>query len=130
MQTIVAIANKDIWEKSILTGKYLQSTLDTTLEEVGFIHCSFPYQTMEIVNRKFADRENLVLLLIDESKIKSPVKHEGALSGRAGIFPHIYGPLHTDAVYAVLPLTKDDKGNFITPLEFKKLESASGPEEM
>jgi uncharacterized protein (DUF952 family) len=130
MITIVAISNKDVWERSILAGEYLQSTLDTTLEEVGFIHCSFPHQTMEIVNRKFADRENLVLLLIDESKIKSPVKHEGALSGRAGIFPHIYGPLNTDAVYEVLPLTKNDEGNFITPPEFKKLESASGPEEM
>jgi uncharacterized protein (DUF952 family) len=103
----------------------LQSTLDTTLEEVGFIHCSFPHQTMEIVNRKFTDRENLILLLIDESKIKSPVKHEGALSGRAGIFPHIYGPLNTNAVYEVLPLTKNDGGNFTTPFELKKLELAS-----
>lgn len=121
-KTIVGIANKDVWESAVSKGEYTQSTLDTTLAGVGFIHCSFPNQTLEIVNRKFFDRDNLALLLIDADKVKAPVKYEAALSGRSGTFPHIYGPLNTDAVYDVLPLAKDSTGTLIAPYKFKQLE--------
>lgn len=120
-KTIVAIANKDVWAHAVSVGEFTQSTLDNTLAEVGFIHCSFPGQTLEIVNRKFSDRENLVLLLIDEDKVVAPIKHEAALSGRAGVFPHIYGPLNVGAVYKVLSLTKDIEGKFVAPIEFIEL---------
>ncbi len=119
---ICGIAESTVWQGAQAVGEYVQSTLDTTLAEVGFIHCSFPHQTMEIANRKFSDRENLVLLLIDEDKLTSPIKYEGAPSGRPGTFPHIYGPLNVDAVYAVLPLEKDAEGKFITPSGLKQIE--------
>lgn len=124
-KTIVGIAYKDVWERAAVTGEYVQSTLDSTLAEVGFIHCSLPSQTLEIVNRKFFDRDDLVLLLIDEDKVSAPIKHEAALSGRAGTFPHIYGPLNVDAVYKVLPIPKDNKGKFVAPAEFEELETAA-----
>jgi uncharacterized protein (DUF952 family) len=123
MKTIVLITDNDIWHKALTAGEYAQSTLDSTLAEVGFIHCSFPDQTIEIVNRKFADRDNLSLLLVDVDKVKVPVKFEGALSGRAGIFAHIYGPLNTDAVYTVAPLQKNDQGIFISPPELDDANS-------
>lgn len=119
MNTIVAIAQQETWQKALKSGDYTQSTIDTTLDEVGFIHCSFPDQTMEIINRRFSDRDNLVLLLIDEDKAKAPIKHEGALSGRAGTFPHIYGPLNVDAVYATVLLEKDSEGKFVAPKELE-----------
>lgn len=122
MKIIIAIARQDTWEQAQRAGEYTQSTLDSTLAEVGFIHCSFPNQTLEIANRRFADRDNLVLLFIDEDKVKAPVKHEGALSGRAGTFPHIYGPLNADAVYAAVPLQKNDKGEFVTPTELQEAQ--------
>lgn len=118
-KTIVIIARKEDWEAAQKSGKYEQSTIDTTLAEVGFIHCSFPDQTMEIVNRRFSDRDGLMLLLINEEEVKAPVKHEGALSGRAGTFPHIYGPLNVDAVYATATLEKDESGKFMTPPELE-----------
>ncbi|HEU5186993.1 MAG TPA: DUF952 domain-containing protein [Candidatus Saccharimonadales bacterium] len=121
MKTIVIIARKEDWKAAQKSSKYEQSTLDSTLAEVGFIHCSFPDQTIEIANRRFSDRDGLVLLLIDEDKVKAPIKHEGALSGRAGIFPHIYGPLNVDAVYSTAVLEKDSKGKFVMP---KELEAA------
>jgi uncharacterized protein (DUF952 family) len=119
MNTIVVIARRADWERSHKTGEYTQSTITATLGEVGFIHCSFPDQTIDIANRRFAAEEDLVLLLIDENKVKAPVKHEGALSGRAGTFPHIYGPLNVGAVYAVLPLAKNSEGAFIAPDELR-----------
>lgn len=115
MKTIVVITDADMWERARKNGQYTHSTLDTTLEEVGFIHCSSPHQTMEIVNRRFADRENLILLFIDADKVAAPVKFERALSGRAGVFPHIYGPLNLDAVYATARLEKNGQGEFVAP---------------
>ena len=122
MKTIIAITRQDTWEQAQRAGEYTQSTLDSTLAEVGFIHCSFPDQTLEIANRRFGDRDNLILLFIDEDKVKAPVKHEGALSGRAGTFPHIYGVLNTDAVYTTAPLQKNDKGEFIAPNELQEAQ--------
>jgi hypothetical protein len=63
-----------------------------------------------------------VLLLIDVDQVKSPIKYEGALSGRAGTFPHIYGPLNINVVYATLPFAKDEKGKFILPTQLKQFE--------
>lgn len=119
MKTIVAIARQDVWQQALKTGEYTQSTIDSTLADVGFIHCSFPDQTLEIANRRFSDHDVLVLLLIDEDKVKARIRHEGALSGRAGTFPHIYGPLNIDAVYATAPLEKDGQGKFKVPRELE-----------
>lgn len=120
-KTIVVTSCLELWEQAQRTGEYTQSTLTSTLEEVGFIHCSFPDQTLEIVNRKFRDRNDLVLLLVDVTKVKSPIKYEGAPSGRPGTFPHIYGPLNVDAVYATVSLERDSEGVFIAPAEFRPL---------
>src|SRR5213078_3936902 len=97
-------------------------TIDSTLADVGFIHCSFPGQAIEIANRKYGDHDNLTLLFIDEDKVKAPIKHERALSGRAGTFPHIYGPLNVDAVHAVVPLQRGEQGAFVTPDELEEAQ--------
>lgn len=76
---------------------------------------------MEIAKCRFSDRDGLVLLLIDEAKVKAPIKHEGALSGRAGTFPHIYGALNVDAVYDSVELKKNAEGIFETPEKLKRL---------
>jgi uncharacterized protein (DUF952 family) len=62
----------------------------------------------------------LVFLFVDTEKLHAPVKYEGALSGRSGTFPHIYGPLNTDAVYATAAVEKDDRGQFVAPGELIK----------
>ena len=121
IKTIVIIARQNAWQEALKVGEYVQSTIDSTLAEVGFIHCSFPYQTLEIANRKFSSQDNLLLLLIDVDKVKPSIKNEGALSGRSGVFPHIYGPLNIDAVYTVVPLKKNNKGEFIQPEEVSQL---------
>lgn len=120
-KTIIVISSNKFWEHAQQAGEYTQSTLTSTLEDVGFIHCSFPNQTLEIVNRKFVDRNDLVLLLVDVTKVKPPIKYEGAPSGRPGTFPHIYGPLNVDAVYATAPLERDGDGVFTAPPQLKAL---------
>ncbi|MBL8031721.1 MAG: DUF952 domain-containing protein, partial [Candidatus Doudnabacteria bacterium] len=87
----------------------------------GFIHCSFPNQTMEIANRRYAHVTDALLLFVDVAKVKPPIKYEVALSGREGTFPHVYGPLNVDAVYATIPLERDSDGVFIAPDKLKTL---------
>ncbi|MBI1862567.1 DUF952 domain-containing protein [Candidatus Microgenomates bacterium] len=116
-KTIVVVATWQQWVKAKRARLYLHSTIDKRLQEVGFIHCTFPHQTMEIVSRRNDKQEDLVLLLIDPDKVKAEVKYEPAFSGRPGTFPHIYGPLNTDAVYKVVELRKDATGMYVQPAD-------------
>lgn len=77
------------------------------LDDVGFIHATSPNQTIDMLNRHFTDREDLLLLLVDVTKVSSEIKFEAPLSGRKGLFPHIYGPLNIDAVYKNLKADKE-----------------------
>jgi uncharacterized protein (DUF952 family) len=114
MKTIICITTKAIWQDALKSGEYTRSTITSSLEEVGFIHATMPDQTMAVIPR-FADEKEVILLFIDAQKVKSPVKFEAASSGREGLFPHIYGLLNTDAVYATAYVDKNADGNFIVP---------------
>lgn len=119
MQTIVITSTDAIWAKAQTTGNYTQSTIDTTLDDVGFIHATSPDQTVAMLNRHFTDRDDILLLLVDSSKVRAEVKLEAPLSGSAGVYPHIYGPLNIDAVYKTVKPLKDSSGNFTEPEELK-----------
>lgn len=123
MRTIVAITNTEIWQRAQQSGSYTQSTLDESMEAVGFLHCTSPDQTIATANRHFTDREDVILLLINLEKVASEVRFEAAKSGRPGLFPHIYGPLNIDAVYATLQLEKNESGQFIEPERLTALYS-------
>lgn len=125
MKTIVVIARPNAWQEALTRGEYTQSTITSTLAEVGFIHCSTLDQTIAIANRHFRNEPELLLVMIDPSKIISPVKFEGALSGRAGLFPHIYGPLNVDAAYKTVAIEKDENGMFVLPEELNNQSSGA-----
>jgi uncharacterized protein (DUF952 family) len=52
----------------------------------------------------------MLALEVDSQRLTSPVKREASRSGE--IYPHIYGPLNTDAVINVWSLPLDGDGNF------------------
>lgn len=113
MKTIVITSTDELWQKASEDGIYTQSTIDTKLADVGFIHATNPHQTIPMLNRHFSERNDILLLLVDLSKIKPEVKFEKPLSGRDEIFPHIYGPLNVDAVYDTVRPEKDSDHKFI-----------------
>jgi uncharacterized protein (DUF952 family) len=80
------------------TGEYRTASL----ESQGFIHLSTEQQWPKTQQRFFKGQTGLVLLEIDVSKLRAPLKHEAA---DGDVFPHLYGPLNLDAVVAVVPLT-------------------------
>ena len=88
------------WESSQSAGQYRMSSRGMTLDEVGFIHCSFADQVDGVARAVFAGADGLVLVTIDPSLVKAEVQYEN-LEGGSELFPHIYGPLNVDAVVEV-----------------------------
>lgn len=79
-------------------------------EEEGFIHATKGDELLErVMNRVYASYEGeLLLLVIHEDRVTSEVKYEQARDGH--LYPHIYGPLNTDAIVEVRRMERGSKG--------------------
>lgn len=87
---------------------------DPSLDAEGFIHCSTAEQLLIPANERFAGRDDLVILVIDLTKVPSKTVFEDCYeSGHA--FPHIYGPIPVAAVERVVPFPCRDDGTFELP---------------
>ncbi len=100
MAIIHHITERAAWETAVLGGQYIGDSLGTE----GFIHCSTAEQVDGVGRARFAGREGLVLVCIDEARVTAPVRYEN-LEGGATLFPHLYGPLDPAAVVEVLDFT-------------------------
>ena len=99
MAIIYHLTPKADWESARLTPEHRPESLATE----GFIHCSQDEaQMLGVANRLFASRNDMLALDVDTARLNSPVKYERSRSG--GLYPHIYGPLNTEAVLRVRPL--------------------------
>jgi uncharacterized protein (DUF952 family) len=109
---IYHIATRDDWERARRDGEYTTSTAGKTLAEEGFIHASQAAQVAGVANMFYRDSpDDLVVLVIDTR----PGTGAGALRDVPGAdapFPHIYGPLNTDAVVDARPLSPGPGGEF------------------
>lgn len=83
------------WARFRADGESRQSTRDVTLEEEGFIHCSYAEQLDGTLARFYADLPEVVVLSLDPDRLGAEVIVEGG-------FPHVYGPLPLDAVVDVV----------------------------
>jgi uncharacterized protein (DUF952 family) len=106
---IFHIATREEWGAA--AGEYRPDTLETE----GFIHCSEAHQVAEVANVRFRGREDLVLLWIDPTRVRAEIKYEDTSDG-SGRFPHIYGPINTDAVARVTDFD-ERSGSFRSPSE-------------
>lgn len=93
---IYHIAHEGNWMKAGDTGFYEHPSI---LSE-GFIHTCSQNQIAGVRERYYEGVENLTLLHIDESLVSSMIKYEFSPSINE-VFPHIYGPLNTEAVTKV-----------------------------
>lgn len=88
-------------------GDYRRSTLERSLEEVGYVHCATAEQVHGVADRFYRGRDDVVLLTIDPERLGVPVRYE-QVEGQQ--FPHVYGPIPTTAIVSVTPLRPDDDG--------------------
>lgn len=100
---IFHLATEPAWSAAQAAGTYTVSTLGLGLDEVGFIHCSQAEQVDGVFDRFYGEvTEPVVLLTIDTDLLTSPWQLDD-VPGQAMPFPHVYGPLNTDAVVAAEP---------------------------
>ena len=112
MTRIYHITSRADWEAAQRAGVYHTASL----ESEGFIHCSRRDQVVAVADANFRGQTGLVLLAIDEARVKAEIRYEDCYdTGQA--FPHIYGPLELAAVTRVFDFPPDADGRFALPDE-------------
>lgn len=96
MAIIYHIAFADAWKDAKKKGYYEHPSL----KDEGFIHCSQEQQVAGVLERYFTGQTNLVKLVIDSDKLTSKLIFDWSPSTK-DTFPHVYGPINTDAVIEV-----------------------------
>jgi len=92
------------WLEALRTdGRYRTSTVGRSLDEVGFVHCSFAEQVQITADRFYAGRRDVLLLAIDPTRLDVPVRVESP-PGTDERFPHVYGAITVDAVVWAQPV--------------------------
>jgi uncharacterized protein (DUF952 family) len=115
--TILHITSRPEWQSAERRGLFAASSLMTE----GFIHFSTPDQVIPVANSLYHGQNGLVLLLVDESRLKPELRWEPAAGTPAAgisaseLFPHVYGPLNVDAVVSVVDFSPDPAGGFSLP---------------
>ncbi len=119
MPIIYHLTGRAEWEAGADSSKYGAGEYRAgSLAEEGFIHCSEDEaQMLRVANRLFNGRTDLLVLDLDVDALTSPLKRDPSRSGE--IYPHIYGPINTDAVVRVRRLVPDSEGIFEELLEDK-----------
>ncbi|MGY1838449.1 MULTISPECIES: DUF952 domain-containing protein [unclassified Modestobacter] len=89
------------WRAALDTG----AVSPPSLADAGFVHLSAPDQVHLPAQRLYPDRRDVVVLVVDPARLTDPVRWEPGVPGDpAGMrFPHLFGPLPTSAVVAVVP---------------------------
>jgi uncharacterized protein (DUF952 family) len=116
MSVIFHITRPADWQTAQTTKHYHTASLATE----GFIHCSTQAQVVDTANRYYRGQTGLILLCIETERVASPIKFEPPShpeSGVTNLFPHIYGPLNTDAVVRVAVFPPEADGSFRLPTE-------------
>lgn len=111
---ILHITSKQDWSAAQAKGEYAAPSLETE----GFIHFSTDKQAIHVANAFYHGRTDLVLLVVEETRLKPELKWEAPagppadLISEADMFPHLYGPLNLDAVISVLEFQPDADGGW------------------
>ena len=115
MRFIYHIAAAADWEQARRDGQYTMSTRGLTLAEQGYIHASTAEQVAQVANVYYRGVPDLLLLVIDPERVAPEIRYE-AVPGQHEPYPHIYGPLNTDAVVQARPFRPGPDGEFSWPL--------------
>ncbi len=99
MALIYHVTSGQSWSRALETGFYEHPSLAAE----GFIHCAEKSQVQGVLERYFSGQPDLLLLTIDTARLKSRLQYDLAPSVQEE-FPHIYGPLNTDAVLKADPV--------------------------
>ena len=119
MTELFHITDRAAWEAAQPVQEYRWSTRGLSLDQQGFIHFSLAHQLRGVAEHLYGDADDpgahdLVVLVVDSDRLEAPLRYEVPEAG-AEPFPHLYGPLPTRAVSAVLAVSRDDAGRLVLP---------------
>lgn len=80
----------------------------------GYIHLSTAAQLQETLDKHFAGQDGLWLAAVDLDALDDAVKWEPSRGGQ--LFPHLYGALPLDAVFAYSELHYEADGSLRLPV--------------
>lgn len=99
MNLIYHIVPAKDWAKYETQPEYEAGSLQTE----GFIHLSEEHQVAGVLERYYQNVPDLVVLHVDADRLTHELKYERSTNDEE--FPHLYGPLNTDAVVKIERLT-------------------------
>lgn len=106
MSIIYCLCPASYWENFRNEQEYIPRDY----EQEGFIHATKGDDLLiKVADRVYKDfTDKLLLLVIDEEKVTAEVKYEQAKDGN--LYPHIYGPLNTNAIAEIKQMTQTKNG--------------------
>jgi uncharacterized protein (DUF952 family) len=101
------LSPQPVWESQRSQDTYLPEAF----EQDGFIHATNGLERLHWVANEFytGDPRPYTVLVLEVSRLASPLRYDDAEEN----FPHIYGPLNTDAVIGELIVERDADGRFL-----------------
>jgi uncharacterized protein (DUF952 family) len=109
-RVILHITTRPEWDAARAAGEYRADTLASE----GFIHASTREQVLGVADARFRGTPDLVLLVIDPDRVRPDLRWEES-EPNLPPFPHIYGPLNTDAVVDVVAFPEGPSGFPLPP---------------
>ena len=115
------------WKECSSLG-FIEPSLQEGFKSIRSIEAYTPTVVEEIINFKFVDQNDLLLILIDPIRIQIPIKNEfndikpnseeGGF-GNSKRYPvvHLQGKISIDAVIDRIPIQKDKDGLFHVHIE-------------
>jgi uncharacterized protein (DUF952 family) len=98
---IYTLVRRADWAAAEQAGEYAGSADD---RRDGFLHFSTAAQLRATAAKHRAGETDLVIVEAEVAALGDALRFEPPASGRAGLFPHLYGALPIAAVSRVLPL--------------------------
>jgi uncharacterized protein (DUF952 family) len=115
---IYHLLSRQAWHAARQRGDYRAESL----ESEGFIHCSTETQILPVAEKYYKGQPDLLLLKIDPALLSSELRWEPPSGGspppgvpEGELFPHVYGPIHLDAIVSVYDLETNPDGSYKTP---------------
>jgi uncharacterized protein (DUF952 family) len=95
------------WALATEQGTYLPAGFEAD----GFVHFSFRDQVARVANAIYRDEPDLMVVEIESDAVPAELKVEDSYGAREE-FPHVYGPIPSEAAVATHPLTRTKNGDW------------------